>query len=140
MMRCIGGGGTKSGYTGWDGIGAIGYADTDKVVMSDGTLPAPNNIEGEYHDTNSYGDVKLMTYTNQYGKSTEIIDGDYEFWSAQWLFTDGTDAGGFIAALEAFASDPANMPADNADYWASQGDMKVTKDSDYQTQYYKAEE
>ncbi|MGD9159973.1 MAG: hypothetical protein PVG39_16280, partial [Desulfobacteraceae bacterium] len=123
---CIGGAGSRTGYESYDGIGAIGYADTDKVIMDAGTGEYHNNVDG-------YGDVKLMTYMGQEGKAEEIINGKYEFWSAQWLFTDG-DEGALIDDLNAFASDSANLPGSKADYWAAQDDMKVEKDTDFSTQ------
>lgn len=134
MMRCVGGGGSKSGYEDYDGIGAVGYADADKVKMSDGTAAAPNNIEGEYHDTDSYGDVKLMTWQGEEAKKVNIVNGTYDFWSAQWLYVspdESEDVADLVDALATYAEDADNLPSGKADYWASQDEMNVEKVSDF---------
>ena len=118
-MRCVGGGSIDN----YDGIGAVGYADSDKVVMDPST--------GEYH-ASKYGDVKLMTYMGEEAIKRNIVNGKYDFWSAQWLYSNETGATkALIDALVVFASDPSNLPGSKADYWASQTEMNVEKSSDY---------
>jgi ABC-type phosphate transport system substrate-binding protein len=133
MLRCVGGAGNRAGYTEYTGIGAVGYADGDKVIMSDGTLPAPNNIAGEYHDTGNFGDVKLMKYMGEMPTRNNIVNGVYDFWAAQWLYASPADsgAGSLVRALDAYASNPANIPASKAAFWASQDEMKVEKATDF---------
>jgi hypothetical protein len=121
-MRCVGGG-TISGY---DGIGAVGYADADKVIMDGGT--------GEYHDPTKYGDIKLMTWMGEEAVKENIINGKYDFWSAQWLYaskSEDTAVLDMIDDLVAFASDPANLPSSKADYWSAQDEMMVEKVTDF---------
>ncbi|MBN1906200.1 MAG: hypothetical protein JW927_14000 [Deltaproteobacteria bacterium] len=133
MMRCVGGAGNRSGYDPYTGVGAVGYADGDKVIMSDGTLPAPNNIAGEYHDAANYGDVKLMTWQGEMPTRSNIVNGVYDFWAAQWLYASPADsgAGSLVRALDAYASNPENIPASKAAFWAAQGEMKVEKFTDF---------
>ena len=123
-MRCVGGG-TIAGY---DGIGAVGYADADKVVMDPAT--------GEYHNAAKYGDVKTMTWNGEEPIKSNIVNGKYDFWSAQWLYASPADSGTtgigpMVNALAAFAEDAANLPLDKAAYWSSQGEMKVDKATDF---------
>ncbi|MBN1625271.1 MAG: substrate-binding domain-containing protein [Deltaproteobacteria bacterium] len=134
MARCIGGAGTRSGYETYTGVGAVGYADSDKVKMSDGTLPAPNNIAGEYHDLAGYGDLKLMTWQGESAVKINIVNGKYDFWSAQWLYTSPSEpdaVNDLVDALVAYASVPANLPPSKAAYWATQNEMKVEKATDF---------
>lgn len=132
-MRCIGGAGSRTGYTTYTGVGAVGYADADKVIMSDGTPLAPNNIPGEYHDVAGYGDLKLMTWQGEAATKSNIVNGKYDFWSAQWLYAAPADSGtgSLVEALSNYASIPANMPPAKATYWAAQGEMKVEKATDF---------
>jgi hypothetical protein len=108
-MRCVG-----------QQAGAIGYADADKVKA--------NVQNGEY------GDIKLMKYMGEEAVKTDIVNGKYDFWSAQWLFSDPDDPQAvkdLVAALATYASDPANLPSSKADYWAAQNEMKVEKTTDF---------
>jgi ABC-type phosphate transport system substrate-binding protein len=124
LMRCVGGAaGAFSGYT---GQGAVGYADADKVVM---TPP----ITGTY--SGSYGEVKLMTWQGETAEKKNIVNGKYDFWSAQWLYAssgESTEVLDLIDALAAFASDPANLAlSGKGDYWAAQDEMMVEKATDF---------
>lgn len=122
-MRCVGGGTIDS----YDGIGAVGYADADKVVM--------DPVSGEYHNASKYGDVKLMTWQGEAAVKNNIINGKYDFWSAQWLYAapdESTEVQALIDALADFASDATNLALTGKDeYWAAQDEMMVEKINDF---------
>ena len=127
LMRCVGGGGGKTGYDSWSGIGAVGYADADKVKMTPGTSTYKAD----------YGYVRLMSYMGEYPNDETVKNGLYDFWSAQWLYYNSTETEtnpvSDIEALINFASDAYNLDTyvGKGDYWASQGEMNVEKISDY---------
>jgi hypothetical protein len=122
MMHCVGGAGTSGDYGTYTGIGAVGYADADKIAVSESS-PV-------YHG--DYGDIKLMSYGGAYPTDTTVINGVYNFWSAQWLYYNATDP--MVSEIEdliAFASDPVNLNiVGKGDFWAAQGEMKVQKATD----------
>jgi hypothetical protein len=119
LMDCVGGGGTKSGVIpGYSAVGAVGYADADKVT---GT-PIYNG---------SYGDVDTMTWMGEPAVKSNIVNGTYDFWSAQWLYVAPADDTSLVQAFAAYAANPANMPSSRAPYWAAQGEMNVEKATDF---------
>jgi hypothetical protein len=105
-MKCVG-----------ENAGAVGYADADKCVKAGSCLST----------------VKTMTYQGVAPSSTAIKNGQYDFWAAQWLYSNepagATDD--MIDALVAFASIDANLPASKKPYWAAQTAMKWAKDNDF---------
>lgn len=109
--------------------GAVGYADSDKIK----SLTAANNyrVVGDA----KYGDVKKVAFNGYYAERDNIINGNYGFWSAQWLFAradEPTVVDQMITALDTFASDPANLAnSGKADWWAVQGEMNVSKTNDF---------
>ncbi|MGD9159972.1 MAG: hypothetical protein PVG39_16275 [Desulfobacteraceae bacterium] len=127
MMRCVGGAGSREGYENYDGIGAIGYGYTGKVIV--------DGITGEYHDVDGFGDIKLMSYANVYLRHNELVSKpdcfENYFWYYSLMVTDGSDPGGFVTALKSFAYDPANMPGYMANYMATCREMKARKDTPY---------
>ncbi len=105
-MKCINGSGT------WTGTGAIGYADADQSLTS-------------------YGNVVRLKYNGEEASKYNVVNGLYNFWSAQWLFTRAADATSpWVVALTNFASDATNIPLDKQAYWASQSEMKYKKTTD----------
>ena len=120
MMRCVGG-----GCTGWDGFGAIGYADSDKCLG--GTVGvATGDCKG--------GIVKRVEYQGHIGDRKNIKMGKYAFWAAQHIYQDSADAQelkDLSSALMTYAAVPANIPASRADWWAAQDEMKVKKVTDF---------
>jgi ABC-type phosphate transport system substrate-binding protein len=120
MMDCVGGGGTKSGVIpGYSAVGAVGYADADKVT---GPFPEINK---------KYGDVDTMTWMGEAAEKSNIVNGTYDFWSAQWLYVAPADDTSLVQAFAAYAANPANMPSSRAPYWAAQGEMNVEKATDF---------
>nr|NJM04435.1 hypothetical protein [Desulfobacula sp.] len=90
--------------------GAVGYADADKTGAN----------------------IALMTYQGVAPSNSTIKNGQYDFWSAQYLYskeTGATDA--IIDALVAFASDEAHMDATQKLFWAAQDAMKWEKGTDF---------
>lgn len=120
MMRCVGG-----GCTGWDGFGAIGYADSDKCLS--GTVGvATGDCKG--------GIVKRVEYQGHIGDRENIKNGKYAFWAAQHIYQDSADAQvlkDLSSALMTYAAVPANIPASRSDWWAAQSEMKVKKVTDF---------
>jgi hypothetical protein len=112
MMRCIRDAGP----------GAIGYADSDKNGANpDGSL-------------GSYPTVRALKYMGKFGVAFTLINGQYDFWSAQWLYflaNEDPATKAKILELCAFASDPTNMPDSRRAYWTTAGEMKVEKANDF---------
>lgn len=109
----------NAGYA--DGA-AVGYADSDKI--SDITTPP----------TSGYTNCVRMNYMGEVGNRSNIVNGLYDFWSAQWLFEsdeDPQDIQDLVEDLAEFASDPANIPSANSNWWAAQDEMKWEKSTDY---------
>nr|WP_319395365.1 hypothetical protein [uncultured Desulfobacter sp.] len=99
-----------------DGYAAVGYADADKCG-TDGT---------------SKTNVFRMTWQGEDGYAAKIKYGVYDFWSAQWMYYNETgDTLTAVNHLINFASDAANMLPSKATFWAAQGDMQVSKGTDY---------
>ncbi len=127
LMRCVGGADNDvvgGDYEGYSPIGAVGYADADKVEMDAET--------GEYHG--SYGDVKLMTWQGEAAVKNNIVNGKYDFWSAQWLYYKETNETlvALLEALNTFASDADTLALTGKDtYWAAQEEMMVEKATDF---------
>ena len=94
--------------------GAIGYADADKHLDSDGNSKYPN--------------IKRLTYQGFDATHDNIVAGVYPFWAAQWLYVDSsvtdTDPEGELAL---WAADAANMPTARQDYWAAQNEMSTLR-------------
>lgn len=101
---------------------AVGYADSDKI-SSITTPPATG-----------YTNCKRMTYQGVVGDRKNIVNGQYDFWSAQWLFESNDDPQpiqDLVADLADFASDPAHIPTANSNWWAAQDEMKWEKANDF---------
>ena len=124
MMRCVGG-----GCSGWNGYGAVGYADSDKCC---GAKDDNGNIINPCACKD--GMVKRVEYQGYIGDRENIKMGKYAFWAAQHIYQDSTDAQDLkdlSSALMTYAADPLNIPAKRADWWAAQGEMKVKKATDF---------
>lgn len=105
-MRCVG-----------QIAGAVGYADVDKCI---------DGCDGDY------GSVKSLTWQGVAGSATAIKHGQYDFWSAQWLYSNESgDVDAVIDALAAYASIEENLPSSKAPYWAAQNAMMWEKSTDY---------
>ncbi|MEW6664917.1 MAG: hypothetical protein AB1512_06820 [Thermodesulfobacteriota bacterium] len=100
--------------------GAIGYADADQLA---GTANYPN--------------VHALKYQGVEPKRTKIRNGEYDFWSTQWIYGNpertaySTIKTTWIEPLIAFAADPANLPVDKAAYWATADEMVYMKATDF---------
>mgnify|MGYP005841632137 CR=1 FL=1 len=110
MMNCINGSG------GWNGLGAIGYADADQAL----SLPA---------------NTKALKYNGETASRVNVRNGLYDFWSVQWLYEDPSAPGystthPWVSQLMAFASVPANIPSSKAAYWAAKDEMNFLKGTD----------
>ena len=112
-MRCVSG-----------NAGAIGYADVDKCPDTGGTGKcAVKRLDWMGIDTSA---------TGAYTVADAIRNGLYDFWSAQWLYSNeagATDT--WIDALVTFSSVGANIPSGKALYWAAQDDMNWEKATDF---------
>ena len=104
------------------GAGAIGYADADK---NGGNW---NGTQG------SYGTVWRLEYGGADAIAYSLINGVYDFWSAQWLYyrnAETTAIKNRITALCNFAANANNMPDTRRAFWTTEGEMKVTKADDF---------
>ena len=109
MVKCVG-----------ENFGAVGYADADKCGA------AGISCTG----------VKRMTWQGVEPSSIAIKNGQYDFWSAQWLYSNeaakgNTKGDAMIDALAAYASIEANLPESKAPFWAAQEAMKWGKGTDF---------
>jgi hypothetical protein len=62
-----------------------------------------------------------------------IRNGAYDFFSNQWMYEKaGLDSArhNLVVDLDAYAADPANLPASKAGYWAAKAEMVFNKASD----------
>lgn len=154
IMYCVGGNCKNQTGIVHNAIGAVGYADADKITSY---VPGTEN---------KYGYVQRMLYNGQgcvtglcdnshvgsgvgrHSKSdTEtqfkdaVTHGRNTFWADQhlyscpWDFSTGIDptcypncgSNDWIGMVDTFASNPANLPASKAPYWAAQNEMQVTR-------------
>ncbi len=129
------------------GYGGVGYADIDQVLNAGAIITNPANaVNGVMH----------MAYSGEYGLKNNIVNGIYDFWSAQSMYEDkcesmttgrpttctgpvdprGVAAGGklhtWINNMMTFASSPANIAlSGKGAFWAASGEMNVSKGSDF---------
>lgn len=108
--------------------GAVGYADSDKV--SEIAAGGPYTVT-----SGKYGYIKKMAFNGYYAERENIINGNYGFWSAQWLWSkpnEPTKVAELVGELAAFAADGANLQATGKrDWWATQNEMNVDKGDDF---------
>jgi hypothetical protein len=140
MLNCINANGNYPD-TGSASYGAIGYADSDAITAS-------YNSDGSENVSASYPNVQRLTYNGggqgetaanftTYGYSAVkngIVNGGYEFWSAQEMYLNPNDqANANLVSLYnnavAFASNPQACPGLGC-YWAAATELNVTKESD----------
>jgi hypothetical protein len=94
--------------------GAIGYADADRSISS-----LPN--------------TKRLFWMGASAIKANITNGIHDFWSNQWMYykkSEPSAVRNLITALNTFSRNAANMPASLATYWATEGEMNVSKVSD----------
>jgi hypothetical protein len=114
-MKCVNGNNTAT-PTG-SLIGAIGYADADQAT----------NV------ANTSQNVVPVKYNGQYGTRTAIRNGQYDFYTNAWLYTNPANSATINTladSLVVFAQEPANVPAAKANYWAATGEMKFNRATD----------
>lgn len=129
------------------GFGGVSYADVDQVLSGGNIITDPANaVSGVMH----------MAYGGEYGLKSNIVNGIYDYWTAQSMYEDkcesmttgrpttctgpvdprGVAVGGklhtWIDKMMTFASSPANIAlSGKGNFWAAQGEMSVTKGSDF---------
>ena len=117
-IKCINGN-TDAATTG-SLIGAIGYADADQAL---GVAATSQN-------------VRQLKYNGNYPTRTAIRNGQYDFYTNAWLYTnnDATDANSIVNdatnGLIVYAQNPLNVPASKTNYWAAKSEMKFNRGSD----------
>ncbi len=114
-IKCINGATTASPNGSL--IGAIGYADADQTV---GTANVSQN-------------VKQLKYNGFYPTRTAIRNGQYDFYTNAWMYTNPANAAtvnNLAADLISYAQEPSNVPASKANYWAAVGEMKYNRAAD----------
>jgi len=115
-MKCVNGN-TTTATTG-SAVGAIGYADADQSV---GAAGVSQNVVG-------------IKYNGLLGRRNVVRNGLYDFFSNQWLYENPTKTTAaqhtLLTQLNTFASNPANIPASKAAFWAAAGEMVFNKSSD----------
>jgi hypothetical protein len=116
-IKCVNGNvGTGTGSA----IGALGYADADQPVGVAGTSQ----------------NVVALKYNGLAGRRSVVRNGAYDFFSNQWLYENPTKTPTtsaqhtLITQLVGFASNPANIPASKAAYWAAASEMTYNKAND----------
>lgn len=104
------------------GAGTVGYADADKNGSAwDGS-------------GGSYDTVYRLKYMGEDATAYAVINGVYDFWSAQWLYFQADEDPAVkakILELCAYASDANNMPSSRRAFWVTAGEAKVEKANDF---------
>jgi hypothetical protein len=96
-------------------IAAVGYMDADQP------------------STGNYVQIK---YNGVTASRQALRNGWYDFFSMQNMYFNGSDTTNYtpvapvVTALVAFASNPANIPAAEAGFWSTKGEMRVIKAND----------
>jgi hypothetical protein len=99
--------------------GSICYADADQL---EGTSNFPN--------------VHALKYNGVEPRRTKIRNGEYDFYSNQWLFGNPARPAyssiktSWITPLINFSSNPVNIPSTKAKFWATDNEMVFNKDND----------
>ncbi|BBO68365.1 hypothetical protein DSCA_22950 [Desulfosarcina alkanivorans] len=105
------------------GFGAVGYADADK-----------NGADFDPAEPKKADRIQRLKYMGADATVDTISNGIYDFWSAQWLYyraDEDPTVKAKVVELCNYASIGANIPASKAGFWAAEGDMKVTKSTDF---------
>jgi len=89
---------------------AVGYADADQ---------APGAA------------AFAMTYQGAKASKANIVNGVYDFWSANWCYICTEDPEDEAEAKELMTYAMDHMPASKAAWWATQDEMNVKKASDF---------
>jgi hypothetical protein len=107
--------------------GAIGYADCDQLVGTKGS-GTPANF--------TYPNVHAAKYNGVECTRPKVRNGEYEFWAKGFLYYNPTvfPAADFTNLVN-FAKNPNNIPASKAEYWATDGEMKVKRQADSDFNY-----
>lgn len=116
---------TDNTYLNGRRMGAIGYADADQAVG--------------VANTSQY--IHALTYNGVPGRRTTVRNGQYDFFSNQWLYEKQARTGAtgtihnLIVALDAYAANPANLTTSGslgakAYYWITKKEMRWNKTSD----------
>jgi hypothetical protein len=108
--------------------GAIGVIDADRISSA-----STSDTSETVGVTNG---IKRLTYNGFAARKATIVNGNYDFWGAQHLYVDPArpvDSRNLITDLINFASSPANISlmGGKANFWAAQGEMKVSKTNDF---------
>jgi len=114
-MKCING--NDSTHANGQLLGAIGYADGDQKI-------------GE---TGKSENVKQLKYNGYYPTRTAIRNGQYDFYSNAWLYSNqvnGSTVNAIAEDMIAYAQLGANVPPKKANYWAAQGEMRWNRAAD----------
>ena len=90
--------------------GSVGYADADQTFAAN---------------------VTRLTFEGVAATKNNIVNGNYPFWAAQWLYVDAIVPNSPIDKLATWAADPDNMPAGRAPFWAAQDEMNVVKSNSF---------
>jgi len=114
-MKCVNGNttATPSGSL----IGAIGYADADQAI----------GVSGKSQN------VRQLKYNGVYPTRAAIRNGQYDFYTNAWLYTNPANdpsVNALAEVLVTFAQQPENVPASKANYWAAVAEMKYNRGAD----------
>jgi len=118
-----------NGVSGFNGYGAIGYADADSPIGAANSLP----------------NVVALTYQGEAPSRVNIRNGRYDFWTLEWLYYDATNTdftdpinNPIITGLEAYANDPTKLTSiigpPKSNFYSTPKEMKEVKtDTTYPT-------
>ena len=104
------------------GAGAVGYADSDKNGSN------WNGSDG------SYPTVTRLEYMGEDGVASNVKNGIYDFWSAQWLYYRSNEDQAVketISDLCGYAGQGINIPDSRVEFWVAADDMRVEKITDF---------
>lgn len=108
MMKCI----DENAGEDTGSFAAVGYADADQSVGAN---------------------THAINYNGAPASKNNIMKGVHSFWSYQNIYEcEASDpAHALVVELMDFASDPANLPASKAAWWAAVNEMNVEKANDF---------
>jgi len=115
-IRCVNGNSTATPKGSL--IGAIGYANADQAI----------GVSGKSQN------VRQLKYNGVYPTRAAIRNGQYDFYTNAWFYTNPENdpsVNAIAEALHTFAEQPENVPASKANYWATISEMKYNRGADY---------
>ena len=99
-------------------VGAIGYADADKLSSDTAALACTNNSKGR---------SCRIAYQGYAPTATNVAECKYDFWASNVVYYKNTESSTLLTNLIAFMSNNSNMPAAKQNFWAAKSALKCDR-------------